>query len=183
MANLIVAFPDRQANRSVSAMLESAGFRVLRTCMTGNEVMRAFNQVQDGLLVCATRFQDRTADALAYDLNGRALMLVCGRPEQLALCEHPAIFKLKLPTDRGQLTASVEMLAQLFEKQKPKRSASQDALVQQAKAAVMAACDMSEAEAHRAMQRYSMRKGARLVDLARAITEGQLAPDRINNLE
>ncbi|MBQ3669428.1 MAG: ANTAR domain-containing protein [Clostridia bacterium] len=177
MANLVVAFPDKHMNLNVSAMLESGGFAVTRTCMTGNEVMRAFNQIQDGLLVCAVLFPDRTAEALADDLDGQAMMLVLGRPEQLELCEHPSIFKLKLPATRAELNASISMLMQLFEKRKPRRTPVQDTLVQAAKEIIMAACNVDEASAHRAMQRYSMRSGAKLVDVARVLLDGALSPE------
>jgi len=181
MANLVVAFPDKRINRAVCSMLESGGFRVMRSCMTGNEVMRAFTQFQDGILVCATRFPDRTADELACDLDRRAMILVCGRPDQLELCEHADIFKLKLPADRGELTASVNLLAQLFEKQKPRRSPAQDATVREAKALVMAACGVDEDAAHRALQRYSMRRGLRLTEVSKALLDGSIAPETITS--
>ena len=133
MANLIVAFPDRQTNHNVCAMLESGGFDVTRTCATGNEVMRAFNLMQDGVLICAARFPDRTADTLAGDLEGRAMMLVVARPAQLELCEHPAIFKLQAPVSRMALNASVSLMLQLFDKRKPRRGRAEEAVVQAAK--------------------------------------------------
>ena len=102
MARIIVAFPDREAARKISAALEGAGYQIFRVCGTGNEVMRTFNQVQDGILVCAPRFPDRTADDLAEDLDGHVLILVIGRPEQLQLVEHPSIFRLRLPAGEAK---------------------------------------------------------------------------------
>ena len=51
MAKIIVAFPDRELNRKIAEALETSGYEVFRTCMTGNEVMRAFNQCQDGIQI------------------------------------------------------------------------------------------------------------------------------------
>ena len=179
MANLIVAFPDRQTNHNVCAMLESGGFDVTRTCATGNEVMRAFNLMQDGVLICAARFPDRTADTLAGDLEGRAMMLVVARPAQLELCEHPAIFKLQAPVSRMALNASASLMLQLFDKRKPRRGRAEEAVVQAAKELLIAASGVSEAAAHRALQRYSMQNGVKLLDAAQALLDGALPWERI----
>ena len=183
MANLIVAFPDKQVSRNVSAALEAGGIRALRVCMTGNEVMRTFNQVQDGILVCAPRFPDRTADDLAEDLDGHVLILVIGRPEQLELVEHPSIFRLRLPAGRSELAASVRMLMQLHDMRKPRRDQTQEAALAAAKEKLMAACGMDEPAAHRALQRASMRMGMRLGELAGAVLDGSLPVDRVTGRE
>ena len=112
MAKIITAFRDRQTARQIAAALEASGLSVFRVCATGNEVMRAFNQCSDGILVCGTAFADRTVDSLCEDLGERALVLAVGRPENLDNCECPALFRLTSPFSRSELIASVNMLAQ-----------------------------------------------------------------------
>ena len=96
MAKIIVAFADPRKCEQIASVLDGCGLQVFRKCATGNEVMRAFDACHDGILVCGTRFPDRTADELAYDLGEQVLMLVLGKPDQLERCEHYALFRPSL---------------------------------------------------------------------------------------
>jgi len=174
MAKIIVAFPDKDVCRKIAGALESEGLEVFRSCMTGNEVMRAFTQCQDGLLICAVRFPDRTADALAWDLGDRAVVLVVGHPDQLDLCEHPDIFRQPLPFNRSELLSAVRMLLQLHDHRMPKRKPSQQSVIMEAKSLLMTAAGLTEPEAHRALQRYSMQHGEPMASCAKKITQGEL---------
>ena len=169
MAKIIVAFSDRQLARQISQGLEAAGAEVFRVCATGGEVMRAFALCQDGVLVCGTRFPDGTADALAWDLGKRALVLAVGKAEQIELCEHPDLFTLKTPFSLRELTASVNMLVQLHYKRLPHRAGAEKGLVDQAKEKLMREKGMTEAEAHQYLQKESMRRGVKMTDSARDV--------------
>ena len=169
MAKMMVALPDRQAARQLAQGLEAAGIPVFRTCVTGNDVMQAFNLCEDGVLVCGTRFPDRTADQLAYDLGARALILVVGKPEQLENCEHPALYKLQAPFSMRELAASVQMLLQMHGKLLPHRTGGDKECVEQAKAALMRQHGLSEPEAHRLLQKESMRSGETMLRCAQRI--------------
>ena len=103
MAKIIIAFAEEEQRARIAEALEKSGIRVSRRCATGAEALRAMNQLQDGVLVCAARLPDRTADELADDLGELALMLVVGKPEALALCEARRSFQLPLPASRGEL--------------------------------------------------------------------------------
>lgn len=65
------------------------------------------------MVVCGVKLADCTADQLYSDLEGLACMLVVAKPEQLEMCENPHIFRLPLPVNRHDLTASVRMLERL----------------------------------------------------------------------
>ena len=173
MARIIVAFPERESNRKIFSVLEAAGYPVFRTCMTGNEVMRAFTLCQDGVLICAPRFPDRTADTLAWDLGDQAVILAVGRPDQIALCEHPRIFRRTLPVSRTELIASVDMLLQLHDQRMPRRDSGQNQRIRMAKEKLMAEQGLTEPEAHRMLQRYAMRHGLRLTDCAEKALAGE----------
>lgn len=171
MAKIVVAFSDRQLARQISQGLEASGFEVFRVCSTGSEVMRAFAVCQDGVLICGTRFPDRTADALAWDLEKRALVLVVGKGEQLALCEHPEIYTLRAPFSMRELAASVNMLLQMHSKRLPRRSGIEKSLVDQAKEKLMRERGLTEPEAHQLLQRESMRRGVKMTDSAHRILD------------
>lgn len=171
MAKIIVAFSDKRMARQISEALEKAGYEVFRSCSTGNEVMRAFNICQDGLLICGARFQDRTADALAWDLGRRAVILVVGRPEQIETCEHPDAYSLQIPFSRQELTATVNLMLQMHYKRLPHRSVSERDLIDRAKEILMRKHGISEKEAHQLLQKESMRSGVKMLESARKILD------------
>ena len=169
MAKIITAFGDRQIARQIAGALEASGLSVFRVCVTGNEVMRAFNQCNDGILVCGTSFADRTVDSLCEDLGERALVLVVGKPERLNNCEYPALFRLASPFSRSELIASVNMLVQLHAQRLPRRSGEDRALVERAKKKLMDEQHITEDQAHRLLQSESMRRGIKMTESARLV--------------
>lgn len=169
MAKLIVAFRDRQLTRRISHALETEGLEVFRACCTGNEVMRAFNICQDGILVCGTHFADRTVDTLAWDLGKRVLILAVGRAEQLELCEHPAIHRLQAPFSKRELAACVNALLREHYSRLPHRSEQEKTLIEAAKKILMQEFGLTEKQAHQSLQKESMRHGMKMVEGARRI--------------
>ena len=109
MAKIITAFRDRQTARQIAAALEASGLSVFRVCATGNEVMRAFNQCSDGILVCGTAFADRTVDSLCEDLGERALVT---KPLEAAICARkPDVVMACGPTP---MLAAVQALCETY---------------------------------------------------------------------
>ena len=172
MAKIIVAFAEEQQCMRISSALEEAGIPVFRRCCSGAEAMRALNVCDDGVLVCGTKFADRTADDLAADVSELALMLVIGRPERLMLCESTNIFRLESPFGRAELVSSVRMLLQLHDMRKPRRADDEKKLIEQAKRLLMEDRGLSEAQAHQMLQRASMNLGLRMTECARRILNG-----------
>ena len=91
-------------------------------------------------------------------------MLVAARPEWLALCEEPSLHRLALPASGTQLAAAVR--AAVRPERPAPRTADEARLIGEAKRALMAR-GMTEAEAHRFLQRESMRLGVRMAVCAR----------------
>ena len=135
--------------------------------------MRAFDACHDGILVCGTRFPDRTVDELAYDLGDQVLMLVLGKPDQLERCEHFALFRLAVPFTRGELSSAVNMLVQLHYMRMPRRTPEEKQLIEEAKALLMGGSGYTEQQAHQALQRMSMRLGIKMTESARRILNGE----------
>ncbi len=172
MAKIIVGFSNRQALSKISAVLERNGFTVLRQCLTGNEIMRAFSMCQDGILVCGARFPDRTANQIAEDLDSRALMLIADRPDKLEMCDLPEEDKLAMPFSASELVNAVQSLVKLHDARMPRRNEPERAEVDQAKVILMREKGFSEGEAHRYLQKKSMSMNMRLIDYARMINRG-----------
>lgn len=173
MAKIIVAFAEEQQRERIAGALEEAGMPVFRRCSSGAEVVRAMHILQDGVLICAARLPDCTADELAQDLDALALMLIIGRREVLALCETRNAFKLAFPITRDALASAVRMLLQLHDMRMPRRSENERAIICQAKQLLMDSHGMDEAQAHHALQRISMKHGIKMVESARRLLRGE----------
>jgi response regulator NasT len=170
---LIVAFEGDKQSDLVRETLEAGGLPPRIVCHTGAEVLRSAHEMGRALVICGYKFPDMSADELAYDLGSSAIVLVVGKNVQLDFCEHEGIFKLPAPFSRSELLTSVSMLMQLAEKtliSPPRRSAGEEALVGEAKAILMRS-GLTEAEAHRLLQKRSMESGERLVSVAKRIIE------------
>ena len=172
MAQIIVAFAEEQQCARIAGALEESGIPVFRRCCSGAEVMRALGVCEDAVLVCGTKFADRTADEIAADASDMALMLVVGKPERLAMCDSMSVFRLESPFGRAELVSSVRMLLQLHDMRKPRRDDDEKALIELAKGRLMEERGMTEAQAHQTLQRASMNLGVRMIECARRILNG-----------
>lgn len=171
MVKIIVAFPSEERCAQFSTALEESGFSVFRSCTSGSEVKRTLNQCHDGIVICACRLPDCTADSLAWDLGSHAMLLVAGRPQQLEMCEHPDIFRLESPFSKGELASAVSMLVQMYQMKLPKRTKAENEIVNSAKAQLIEKRGMTEPEAHRYLQQQAMNRGMKLTDYASKVLE------------
>lgn len=173
MDGVIVAFEHEKACGRVKEILESAGVATCIPCRSAAEVKRACHQQQVAGIVCGYKFTDQSAQDLFDDLSPGCAMLMIAPQSMLDLVSNQDIFRLPLPVSRGDLVASVRMLIQVgrwLERQgRPRRSGEEQAVVERAKAVLMAEQGMSEAQAHRYLQKRSMDAGVRLVQAARAV--------------
>ena len=171
MAKIIVAFAREDKCAQVAAALEGAGVGVFRRCTSQGEVKRAISQCGDGILITGCHLPDGTVDSLAWDLDGKALILAAGSPAQLEFCENPDCFKLVFPCTKGELTSAVNMLLQLHRMRLPRRSADEKQMIQHAKERLMEKRSLSEAEAYRLLQKGAMDNGMRMADFAAKFLE------------
>ena len=177
MQKVIVAFENESNREKVQEVLESGGFACL-VCLSAAEVKRTVRKQRVQLVVCGFKLCDESCEALYYDLPERCSMLMIGRQAQLELCEAEGIFKLQSPVRRGDLLASLRMLVQIKRpggrgKVTVPRTEEEKRLICEAKEVLMDRHGMTEAEAHRFLQKQSMDSGARLADTARLILSSE----------
>ena len=114
---------------------------------------------------------------LAADLTGIAPVLVISSPGNLELCGDRNLTKLAVPSSRAEFFASLDLARGILTGGAPasrshaRRSAEEERLIRRAKAVLMEVNLMSEAEAHRFLQKYSMDTGLRLAETAQLILE------------
>lgn len=173
MRQVIVAFERPSNCDRLREILESTGEFSCLVCRSAAQVKCAAGKQRLDLVVCGFKLTDESCETLYFDLPQRCAMLMVAPQAQLELCAAPGIFKLPAPVGRGSLLASVRMLAQLAQtSQAPaRRSQEEKELVARAKTLLMEQDGMTEAEAHRWLQKRSMDHGARLADTARQVLE------------
>ena len=173
MDRIIVAFASEKSQSQITRLLESGGIYPAGCCLSGAEAIRMVWNLGSAVVVCGFKLRDMTAEELASDLRGIGAVLVIASPAHLDFCTGENLFKLAVPASRADLFASLQLL-QDFESrslQHPGGAAPGDEprLVRQAKELLMDVHHMTEAEAHRFLQRRSMNTGLKLTEIARLI--------------
>jgi AmiR/NasT family two-component response regulator len=172
---ILVAFDKETSRTRIAEMLDSGGMPVRAAFRSGAEVKREARNMGSAVVVCGFKLSDMTADDLAIDLDKPNLILVIAKPAQLEHCENEDIFKLAAPITKGDLLGTIRILLQLEEKYQrmahPQRSVEEEELISMAKEILMRKNSLTEAQAHRLLQRRSMDTGSRMVETAKLIIE------------
>ena len=176
MEKVIVAFESDKSCWRIKEILESSGTASCVVCKSADQVKRAVSKLHVSTVVCGYKFADESAEGLFDDLPASCAMLMVAVQSLLDLCQNEDIFKLASPVSKGDLVASVRMLLQVGHRLerfvKPRRTEEEQAIVDQAKEVLMERHGMTEAQAHRFLQKRSMDSGAKLVQTAQLVLEG-----------
>ena len=178
MDRIVVAFANEEAQRRILRLLESSGYRPMGCCFSGAATTRLISKMGSGLVICGFKLRDMTASDLAADLRGAAALLVISSAANLDFCEGENLYKLASPISRTEFLSTLELLQQFEEKHlhhpPPKRREEEQKLIQKAKELLMDINRMSEAEAHRFLQKRSMDAGVKMVETAQMIIDSYI---------
>ncbi len=176
MERIVIAILDDATRSSVADIIAKSGMKVRAQVRSGAEATRAIKDMGGGVVVCSPRLLDISADALCERLGEEAYFLVVGHPAVLAQMDSEEIFKLLLPVKSSELIGSVRILSQLDEKRmdealrpKKKKPDADRAIVNEAKEYLTEERGMTEAEAHRFLQKRSMDLRVPVTEVARTI--------------
>lgn len=172
MARIVIVGTSDTARTQLSRLLAASGFGVFRSCASGGELRRALNTCEDGILVFTGSVPDCPPDEVIADFGDSFQILLIGRPEALAACESPRVFRLVYPCAGNAVIGAVEMLTQFHAMRLPRRTDAEREVVDRAKALLMRENGLSEPEAHRQMQKYAMTHGIKMTDYALALLQG-----------
>jgi response regulator NasT len=177
MDQVIVAFESAKNCERVREIIEGSGVASCIVCHSAAEVKRVVSKQRLTTVICGFKLPDETAENLFGDLPPSCSMLMLAVQDLLELCPNDEIFKLSSPVSRSDLTASVRMLLQMshrLEKYiRPQRSEQETTVINEAKAVLMDRYGMTEAQAHRFLQKKSMDSGAKMVQTARLVLTSQ----------
>lgn len=173
MEKIIAAFEKQSNALHIREILENEGLGSVLICASGAEVRRVLVFEPVRLVVCGFKLPDGACAYLRDDLSPGCAMLMLAARHHLDLCGREDIFKLAAPAGRSDLTASVRMLLTPRPRPAPRtvRSAEEQAAIRRAKELLMDRNGMTEAQAHRFLQKQSMDNGDTLTETARRLLE------------
>ncbi|SFP61132.1 response regulator NasT [Oscillibacter sp. PC13] len=175
MNRILVAFSHEEAQRRIARLLDSAGLSPAGCYFSGSDVIRTARKLGSAVIICGFKLRDMTASDLADSLRETAAVLVISSAVNLDFCEGENLFKLPTPVLRSEFFASLDLLQQFEAKNlrhpPSHRKEEEQQLILKAKELLMDVNRMTEAEAHRFLQKRSMDTGAKLAETAQVIID------------
>ncbi len=177
MNHMLIAFAGEKTRQRMTDIFESTGIHVSLVSGSGGEILRWCQTFESGVILCGYKLLDMTAEDLFECLPPGFSMVLLAPQAQLEMCESEEIFRLAAPARQSELVGSVQMLLERQQQKEapvPKRSEEDMRLINQAKELLMTRNQMTESQAHRFLQKRSMDTGAKMVQTAMLVLDGQL---------
>lgn len=176
MTSLIVLFPKIEDARSIRNLLIKTGYSVEGVCTTGAQALQLSQSLNDGIIICGYKVADMMyTELLEYLPTNFEMLLVASRGHW----EHARDAKvvcIEMPLQVNSFISTVGMMVETMERRRRKRrqmpkqrSATEQKLIDDAKALLMERNNMSEADAHKYLQKTSMDSGTDLTETAQMI--------------
>ena len=176
MSNIVIAFPKKEVAQNIRKILSQSGYSVQAVCSTGAQALASVNNLENGILICGSRFIDMMYMEIHDYLPPEFQMLLIASPTSIQEREVENLVCLELPMKVHELLQTLEMMeGQIRRRRKrlrniPRQRSEEDRqIIEQAKALLMDRNKFSEEEAHRYIQKRSMENGTGLVEVAQMI--------------
>lgn len=176
MSSVITAFPKAEDARRIQAVLEKHGFEVAAACTSAAAALSEMNHQSGGILICGYKLPDMHFSELRECMPENFEMLLVASERVLSTVEGSDLMAVSLPLSVYELVNTVAMMEGSRSRQKKKkkarpkpRSPREQITIDNAKALLMERNHMTEAEAHRYLQKCSMDNGTNLVETAEMV--------------
>lgn len=166
MKNIIVAFPKKNTAMLLRNVLTENGLYVSHICATGASVLRIAADMRSGIIITASMLSDMSAVLLSERLPaGFDVVAITsqGREEYMG-----NFISLPLPLDRQEFLSTVEILAS-SDASFTDRNQNEREIISNAKTVLMKMHNMTEMQAHKYLQKQSMKKSKKMVEIAKEI--------------
>lgn len=176
MNNIVIAFPKKETAQNVKKILSQSGYSVQAVCTTGAQALESVNNLENGILICGSRFVDMMYMEIHDYLPPEFQMLLIASPTSVQEREVKNLVCLVLPMKVHELLQTIEMMeGEIHRRHKrmrrvPRQRSEEDRqVIEKAKALLMERNHFSEEEAHRYIQKRSMENGTGLVEISQMI--------------
>lgn len=176
MENVIIVFPKPEDGRNMKNILTRNGITVDAVCKNGAQALECANTLNEGIVICSYRFSDMYYTQLAESLPDTFDMLLVASQGHWLDDGDGRIIRLAVPLKVYDLTDTVRMMFEAQHRRRKRarlapreRSDADKRIIEQAKGVLMDRNNMTEAEAHKYMQKCSMDSGNGLAETARMV--------------
>lgn len=171
--NIIVAFSKLEDGKTIKSVLQQSGYSVRALCTTASQVLGTCEDMKSGILISGFRFPDMLYEELRECLPDSVDMLLLASPSHWTHPTPSGCVYLPMPLKVHELISTLEMMVQAQSRRKkqqhsqPKqRSEEEKRVIQKAKRLLMERNGMTEAQAHRYIQKSSMDSGTNMTETA-----------------
>lgn len=176
MNGIIVVFPNKDNATNIRNLLARGGFDVIGVCTTGAQAIHYADTVDEGIVVCGYNLKDMMYTDLREYLPDTFEMLLIASNSKWSDGSIKGVIGLSTPVKVYDLLDTMNMMFRTMDRKRKKRrqelknrNPEQQAVIKKAKELLMARNNMSEAEAHRYLQKHSMDSGTNMVETAEMV--------------
>lgn len=175
MLSIIIAFPRIDDANKIKNILLRNGYEVALVCNNAAQVIDLTNKLDGGIVLCGYRLTDMIYLDLFNCLPRGFSMILMASPAKLETCIETDITYITTPLKINELLRALEKTLYINRKKykrvnKPAvRSEEEKRIIDEAKYLLMSNRGMSEAEAHKYIQKISMDSGNSMVETAEMV--------------
>lgn len=166
MKDIIVAYPQKDIALKLRSMLVGEGFNVTHICALGSSVLSIAGEFNEGVVICASVLSDMSASTLAQQLPVGFDVVAISKNGKEDYTGN--LINLPMPLNRADFLQTVSVLVSTRSSFN-RHNKDESELLSTAKLILMNSRNINESQAHKYLQKESMRTGKKLVDVAREI--------------
>ena len=174
MTNVVVVFPKLEDAKNLKNLLVRNGYQVAAVCTTGAQALHCADGLVNGVMVTAYKLPDMMYSELKEYLPAGFDMVLLASRNHIAECGD--VVTIPMPFAVRDFLNTMDMVSQNVLRRRKKmrqqpsaRKEGDRKLIEDAKAVLMARNHLTEAEAHRYIQKCSMESGNNMVETAQML--------------
>ncbi|WP_347993221.1 ANTAR domain-containing protein [uncultured Eubacterium sp.] len=176
VVGIIVAFPKPEDSRAIRSLLSRNGFNVVANCTTGASAINRADDIGEGIIITGYKLPDMLYSDIVDNVGSSFEVILLASKNRL-MEDNTGVATLEMPLKVRDLVNSVEMMENqiLSKRHKTKRkpgtrSPEDQAIINQAKEALMTVQNLTEEQAHRYLQKNAMDSGCTMVEVAKMVS-------------
>lgn len=179
MVNIIILFFNRNDATKIRNLLVKDGHNVTDICTSGAAAKLCIDRMEgsDGIIVAGYRYRDMTYRELYQELPENYRMVVLTSAANCDKIVEDDIVKISMPVKTYELNETLYALEQDAEQKRRRRmiprrrSQEEEQVIGEAKDILMKIRNITEPEAHAAIQRSSMNNSVDLAKVAHIVVD------------
>ena len=176
VVGIIVAFPKPEDSRAIRSLLSRNGFNVVANCTTGASAINRADDIGEGIIITGYKLPDMLYSDIVDNVGDNFEVILLASKSRL-MEDNTGVATLEMPLKVRDLINSVEMMEnQILAKRHKKkgkpgaRSPKDQAIINQAKEALITIQNLTEEQAHRYLQKNAMDSGCTMVEVAKMVS-------------